>query len=234
MSVSSSTPKYAASLLGYLIHAVQVLPDGKIFCDHLIRFVAGWRPPSLVRHHISTGLRTDLTWHDILNSWCGRRILPTFDWEDLGFFTDASGGLGAGGLLGDRWWCLRWSTAYRGVSNDSVDIFWKEMFAIWISLALWGPSPHHSPLRQPVLCRFSCLRPRPTSSRKRIHSSYRNTTVLDRVPLHLRARLHSVLSQRTLTKTGFSFDRPPSMPLGSWLAEASKSHDTIKGYLLMP
>jgi hypothetical protein len=107
---SPSTPRSyheASSLLGYLMHIVQVLPDGKIFCDHLIRFVTSWRSPSFARHHVSPALLADLLWwHDVLGAWCGRRILPTSDWEDLGLFTDASGGRGAGGFLADRWWCL--------------------------------------------------------------------------------------------------------------------------------
>src|SRR5262249_5907611 len=96
---------------------------------------------SLARHHVSSRLLADLSWwHDILGAWCGRRVLPMSDWEDLQFYTDASGGLGAGGLLGGRWWCVRWSAAYQGVAKDGIDIFWKEMFAIWVSLSLWGPS----------------------------------------------------------------------------------------------
>lgn len=166
---------------------------------------AGVHP--LACHHISTGLRADLTWwHDILNSWCGRCILPTSDWEDLRFFTDASGGLGAGGLLGDRWWCLRWSAAYREVSNDGAHILEGNVCDLGFTRT-FGPalyrSPHHSLLRQLVLRCFSRFRPcRTTPSR--------DTTVLNRVPFHLRARLHSVLSQRTLVT--FAQAHHPSSP----------------------
>ena len=139
-SVSRSYSE-ASSLLGYLMHVVQVLPDGKIFCDHLNRFVSGWKLPSLARHHVSHALVADLEWwHDILGAWCGRVIFSQPEWVDPHFYTDALGGLGAGGLLGDRWWCVPWADEFRGVAKDGIDIFWKEMFAIWASLALWGHS----------------------------------------------------------------------------------------------
>src|SRR3954447_25530634 len=37
----------AQALLGHLIHIVQILPDGNIFCDHLITFIRVWKPPSM-------------------------------------------------------------------------------------------------------------------------------------------------------------------------------------------
>src|SRR5262249_22670914 len=52
----------AQSLLGNLMHAVQVLPDGKIFCDRLIAFVRAWSSPFVGRRHISSALRADLQW----------------------------------------------------------------------------------------------------------------------------------------------------------------------------
>jgi hypothetical protein len=132
----------AQSLLGHLMHAVQILPDGKIFCDRLISLIRSWSPPFAGRRHISSSLRMDLSWwQEILVNWSGRRILPHLDWEeDLQFFTDASGSLGAGGLLGDRWWCLRWSAGLLSGAHRGYDIFWAEMFAIWVSLLIWGPS----------------------------------------------------------------------------------------------
>ena len=129
------------SLLGYLMHVVQILPDGKIFCDRLIRLLTSWRPPSAGRRHLKPGIVSDLRWWlDTIHTWDGTHLLSLPDWRDLGLFTDASGHIGAGGLLGDRWWCLRWSVAYRDINVNGVDIFWKEMFAIWVSLVIWGPS----------------------------------------------------------------------------------------------
>ena len=129
----------AHSLLGHLMHVVQILPDGKIFCDRLIRFVASWRPPSAGRRHISPGIAADLRWWiDTTDTWSGTHITTDLDWHDPHLFTDASGQIGAGGCLGSRWWRLRWAAAYR-VNVHGIDIFWKEMFAIWVSLVLWGP-----------------------------------------------------------------------------------------------
>lgn len=114
----------------------------KIFCDRLISFTRSWVPPYAGRRHVSSALRADLSWwRDILGAWSGRRVLPSPGWEeDLRFFTDASGSVGAGGLLGDRWWCLRWSAELISGSRSGYDIFWEEMFAIWVSLLIWGPS----------------------------------------------------------------------------------------------
>jgi len=132
----------AQSLLGHLMHVVQVLPDGKIFCDRLIALIHSWASPFAGRRHVSSALRADLSWwHDILDGWSGRRVLPILDWEeDLRFFTDASGSVGAGGFLGDRWWCLRWSSALIYGACRGYDIFWEEMFAVWVS-STFRPRP---------------------------------------------------------------------------------------------
>ena len=132
----------AQSLLGCLMHVVQVIPEGKIFCDHLIRFTSGWKSSHTGRHHLSTGLRTDLSWwFELLRDWSGCRLISPSSWEDVGIYTDASGSLGAGGLFGERWWCVQWATPHQANLNG-YDIFWKEMFAIWVSLCLWGPAFH--------------------------------------------------------------------------------------------
>ena len=130
----------ARSLLGHLMHIVQILPEGKIFCDRLIRFTLGWKPPSTGRHHLSSGLCTDLNWWlETLQKWPGRYLISLSTWVDIGLYTDASGALGAGAFLGHQWWCLRWATPFQS-NSGGYDIFWKEMFAIWVSLTLWGPS----------------------------------------------------------------------------------------------
>jgi hypothetical protein len=86
-------------------------------------------------------LATDLRWwHSTLGSWTGKLLLTPREWEDVGLYTDASGAQGAGAFFGTRWWCARWSAAFRGLNNDGHDIFWKEMFAIWVSLELWAPA----------------------------------------------------------------------------------------------
>ena len=132
----------AQSLLGYLMHIVQVIPEGKIFCVRLIHFTASWKSHHTGRCHISTGLRTNLGWwFELLQNWSGRHLISSSIWVDVGIYTDASGSLGAGAFFGNRWWCVQWTSSYQA-NHAGYDIFWKEMFAIWVSLCLWGHSFH--------------------------------------------------------------------------------------------
>ena len=143
-SAKPRTKHQAQSLLGHLMHAVQVFPNGKIFCDRLIRFTNASWSNSTVHHKVPKGVRADLLWWlNILPTGLRRRVLsnPSEDsWEEVGFYTDASGELGAGGILGKRRWACRWAEKYTEVNRDGIDIFWKEMFAIMVSLAIWGPT----------------------------------------------------------------------------------------------
>ena len=127
------------------MRAVQVLPNGKIFCDRLIRFIqAAWAQPNS-HHHVPPKLLADLLWwRNFLPNWTGKKVLRTAaeeKWEDIGLFTDASGELGAGGMLGKdkdaHWWACTWSPDFQS-NNNGIDIFWKEMLAIWVSIALWS------------------------------------------------------------------------------------------------
>ncbi len=50
----------ACSLLSHLMHVMQILPEGKIFCNSLICFTSVWKSPFTGCHHLSARLLTDL------------------------------------------------------------------------------------------------------------------------------------------------------------------------------
>src|SRR5438270_14019351 len=54
-------------------------------------------------------------------------------------YTDAAGGLGAGGVLGSRW-LLSWGRRVHRHQQRRHRYFWKEMFTTWV----FGPSQTHS------------------------------------------------------------------------------------------
>jgi hypothetical protein len=130
----------AQSLLGHLIHVVQVFPDGKVFCDSLIRFIRSWQHPYRGKRHINKQLVDDLDWWITALESGITKQLSHGQWEDIGFYTDASGAIGVGAYLGSRWWCAKWSADLSNSNADGRDIFWKEMFAIWASLEAWAIS----------------------------------------------------------------------------------------------
>ena len=129
----------AQCLLGHLMHVVQVAPDGRIFCQRLVEFITKFKS-SEGMHWVDSGIRSDLTWwRSFLHSWSGTIfVVPTSAWLDLGWYTDASGAYGAGACLADgRWWALEWDDDHKSTNVNKYDIFWREMFAIWVSLRLW-------------------------------------------------------------------------------------------------
>ena len=76
------------------------------------------------RIHISSVLVTDLTWwQGGLHSWTGRCLLIQSEWENLDFYINASGGLGAGGFLGQRRWSFAGAPPFRGLATGGYDIF---------------------------------------------------------------------------------------------------------------
>src|SRR4051812_47277288 len=77
-------------LLRHLMHVVQVAPDGRIFGQRLVQFIAKFKS-SEGMHWVESGIRSDLAWwQSFLQSWSGTIfVVPTSAWSVHGRFEGA-------------------------------------------------------------------------------------------------------------------------------------------------
>jgi len=127
-------------------------------------------------HHVPKKLRTDLSWwREFLPHWSGQKVLRSNDdllWEDIGLFTDASGDLGAGGILGNRWWACGWSRDYQTNKNGIV-----RNLGLHSPVVSYPRQPPHHPQAAPFARTVSPYRPvssrGPRPSRRNPSHSFR-------------------------------------------------------------
>ena len=134
------TLKELQSLIGTLNFACKVIPPGRPFLQRMIELTRKVAKP---HHHIklSQGFFKDLTmWQQFIHTWNGAGFfLPTswLDSDSLELHTDASGTLGYGGILGQKWFQGRWETHHL-LNAPGISIAWQELFALVVACHLWG------------------------------------------------------------------------------------------------
>eukprot|EP00741_Cyanophora_paradoxa_P007929 tig00000133_g7669.t1 len=124
------------SLAGSLVSAVPVVPAGRFFLRRVVAQLATLR----ANHHrarLHAGFHADLTWwRDLLQRLHGVRLIPTSDWQSakvLRIQTDASN-LGFGAVFGSSWTFGSWP------EGTTRSMPWRELMALVIAAATWGPS----------------------------------------------------------------------------------------------
>ena len=79
-------------------------------------------------------------WQQFIHTWNGAGFFLTTSWVDsdtLTLYTDASGTLGYGGILGHKWFQGRWET-HQQLSAPGISIAWQELFALVVACHIWG------------------------------------------------------------------------------------------------
>jgi len=133
---SKVTLRELQSLVGTLNFACSVIIPGRAFLRRLIDLTIGLSKPN---HHIrlTLSVKEDLrVWLSFLESFNGR----TFFLEDkvlssdyLALYTDASGSIGYGAVLGSKWFYGGWPEHCK-----SFNIATLELYPIVVSVAIWG------------------------------------------------------------------------------------------------
>ena len=72
--------------------------------------------------------------------WAGFFLpISWMDSDSLELYTDASGTLGYGGILGNRWFQGQWETRHQ-LNAPGISIAWQELFALVVACHLWEVS----------------------------------------------------------------------------------------------
>ena len=136
--VKKCTKRDLLSLIGKLSFASKVIPAGRTFLRRLIDLST---TVTKLHHRISLNkeARLDIEWWiEFLPSWNGCYKIPDFlvtPAPSIDLYTDASGELGFGIFFDGKWLSVPWHQAFQ-----SRSIQWKELFPIYVSLLIWGPS----------------------------------------------------------------------------------------------
>ena len=123
-------------LLGTLNFACSVLSPGRAFLRRLIDLSIGVSKPS---HHIrlTKEAKEDLrTWLEFLSQYNCKSFFQDEFWtssEKMELYTDASGSVGFGGLLGSQWFYGLW-----GERCKDLNIAILELYPILLAIYLFG------------------------------------------------------------------------------------------------
>ena len=124
------------SMLGHLNFACRVVVPGRAF---LRRAYALTHLVTQPYHHIkiTKGARADfLTWRDFLNDYNGKSFFlydAVHTVDALQLYTDSSGSIGYGAVLGGHWLHGTWPDEWQ-----AMDITFLELYPIVLSAHIWG------------------------------------------------------------------------------------------------
>ena len=124
------------SLIGKPSLSCKILPASRIFLCRLIDLTTTVKH---LHHHIriTTNACLDMRWWlDFLPSWSGKTLILESHWTPstmMQLSTDASGTISWGAYWSGRWLQGRWTEA-----QLSMDITWKELYAIVMAVHTWG------------------------------------------------------------------------------------------------
>ena len=124
------------SLIGFLGFACKVIVPGRAFLRRLINLTLGVTNPRCSVKLNAEARRDIRAWLLFLESYNGVSVLPSPDFTDsktLHLYTDASGSIGFGAVLGNRWFNGTWHSSF-----DDVHISTKELFPIVLVTEVWG------------------------------------------------------------------------------------------------
>ena len=131
-----ATLKELQSIIGLLNFACAVILPGRPFLRRLIDLTVGLRAPHH-RRRLTSGTKSDLSmWLTFLSDFNGKSLFVdshlTADYE-IHLFTDASGSIGYGAILGNQWFNGKWSTWW-----TSQNIMLLELYPILLAVQVWG------------------------------------------------------------------------------------------------
>ena len=130
------TLKTLQSIIGTLNFACAVVLPGRAFLSRLIDMTIGMsKPHYFIR--ITREVREDMhMWAEFRANFNGRTIFMAEQWlssTSLNLFTDASGTLGYGAVLGSSWVYGAWSPQW-----VSQNITLLELYPIVLAVQIWG------------------------------------------------------------------------------------------------
>jgi hypothetical protein len=124
------------SIIGFHNFTCAVVRPGRAFLRRLIDLTIGVRKP-FYSIRITAQARQDLrTWLHFLESFNGRSLFLPNRWitsPSLHLYTDASGTLGYGAVLGNAWFWGTWDGSWR---NQNITLL--EFYPIVLSIQVWG------------------------------------------------------------------------------------------------
>ena len=131
------TEKDCQSLIGWLHHACMVVWPGCTFLRRMIDLLSCFRNDShLIRHNVE--FRKDLArWIEFFGQWIAISffLFPTLKpLPDFFISSDASGAIGYGAFMDNKWFNGRWCTLQLPLS-----IAYKELFPVVLAAHVWGP-----------------------------------------------------------------------------------------------
>ena len=137
-TLKKCTKRELLSLIGRLSFAAKVVKPGRLFLRHLIDLSTKTKR---LEHYVylNKDVRLDLEWwSQALDKHNGVSIIQEnfVTSTELQLFTDASGIIGFGGVFGTHWFYAAWPDKFRNLC--SIDINFKELFAIIVAFELWG------------------------------------------------------------------------------------------------
>ena len=121
------------SLIGTLQYAAKVIHPGRSFVRRLIELQKqARRAHHYIRLHAQ--VRADLLWWKAFaEHWNGITFFPAPTEVEAEFASDASGSWGCGAWSDTMWWQYKWPPKLQR------EITFKELFAVIIATAVWGP-----------------------------------------------------------------------------------------------
>lgn len=130
------TLKELQSIIGTLSFACAVVLPGRAFLRRLIDLTIGVAKP-FYYIRLTKEVRQDLmTWQRFLEDFNGRSFFLPDRWllsSTIHLFTDASGSLGYGAVLGSSWFYGEWSPSWK-----QQNITLLELYPIYLAVEIWG------------------------------------------------------------------------------------------------
>ena len=145
--------KNIQSLTGLLNFACMV--PGRAFLHRLIDLTIGIRSPHILIR-LSKEVKEDLSvWQNFLSGFYGHSFFLSDQWcnsHQLKLYTDASGALGFGAILGKHWCYGEWPDSWR---HRNIAIL--EFYPIVLSLHLWGHEMRNRRILFLLIMRLWCM-----------------------------------------------------------------------------
>ena len=126
------------SLVGFLQHALKVVPAGRLSIRRIYNLLA--QTHNFKRHYsirLNAECRADIEWWcTFLQAWNGTSMLRPLRLADpdADFWSDASGGWGCGAHWQGRWFQVAWQSLPIAAANIAA----KELFPIVAAALVWG------------------------------------------------------------------------------------------------
>ena len=114
-------------------------PNRDPFCSVWLSSLAMSLNHTIIK--LSSGFLKDLImWQQFIHTWNGAECFLSTSWMDsdsLTLHTDASGTLGYGGILGNKWFQGQWET-HQQRNAAGISIAWQELSALVVACHIWA------------------------------------------------------------------------------------------------